>query len=598
MKIKNVDKRGALFDKVQVRTPNRSAFDLSFENKLSLNMGKLTPILCKEVLPGDKFTIDASAFVRLQPLVAPIMHKVDVYVHYFFVPNRLIWSNWEKFISPANGEEVMSAMDVYTPPVPPAVPNNMIGFSLDNIVSDGYFDRSNIFSPSSLADYLGVNAYFQRDGGHRDIPKIESFNAERAFISDLPFRAYHLICDEYFRNEALEEPVFTEEWKNTDGYTTNPTHGKLSNYSNLRNRSWAKDYFTSCLPSPQQGKSVILEGGDVNLSQDKFTLWTEQYTSAPTQVFVSKSPEGSLTSGETPVTKGYLNSDGTVGTYSDNNAQQFLIKRRNSDTGEMEDFVLPSTAISINALRRASKIQEFLELQGRAGSRYAESIRSHWGVTPSDARLQRPEYLGGGKQAVTISAVEQTTPTDNSPLGNYAGRGVSASSEFSCQYGEAEEHGFVIGIMSIMPTTAYQQGINKMFTRRDTLDYAFPLFANLGEQEVKVKEVWFDPSEAEDAEGGSNNDTFGYIPRYAEYKYNFDEVHGDFKTTLDYWHLGRIFTAEPRLNVSFVKCEPSYRVFAVETDKEGNEIDHFLTDIWFDFKIIRALPKFGTPQLS
>jgi hypothetical protein len=243
---------------------------------------------------------------------------------------------------------------------------------------------------------------------------------------------------------------------------------------------------------------------------------------------------------------------------------------------------LTAEAADINSLRRAFRLQEWLERNARGGTRYIESILAHFGVRSSDARLQRPEYLGGSKGKMVISEVLSTAET-TLPVGNMAGHGISVSGGNQFQY-NVEEHGWIIGLISVTPDTAYQQGLHRSLNKFDRLDYFWPTFANIGEQEVKAKELYGDA-----VNGG---DTFGYVPRYAEYKYLNSRVAGEMKTSLDYWHLGRIFAAEPNLNGDFIACEPSTRIFAVEDANVDNIYGHIFNNI----KAIRKMPKYGTPS--
>jgi len=231
-------------------------------------------------------------------------------------------------------------------------------------------------------------------------------------------------------------------------------------------------------------------------------------------------------------------------------------------------------------------LQEWLERNARGGTRYVESILSHFGVKSSDARLQRPEFIGSSKQNMIISEVLSTAENTeaNVPVGQMAGHGISVGGGNNFSY-RCEEHGIIIGIMSVRPKTAYQQGIHKSFLRLDHLDYAFPTFANIGEQEVLVREVYAaSPTPAE---------IFGYVPRYADYKFLNSRVAGEFKTTLAYWHLGRIFSGNPRLNEDFIKCDPSTRIFAV-TDPEE---DHIFAHVFNNVSVNRKLPRFGIPTI-
>jgi hypothetical protein len=244
--------------------------------------------------------------------------------------------------------------------------------------------------------------------------------------------------------------------------------------------------------------------------------------------------------------------------------------------------VQPTT---INELRRAFRLQEWLEKNARGGTRYIENILAHFGVKSSDSRLQRPEYITGVKSPVVVSEVLQTGQSDTTPQGNMAGHGISVTSGRTGSY-YCEEHGYIIGIMSVMPKTAYQQGIPKTFLKNDPLDYFWPSFAHIGEQEVQVQELY--------AYTSNKENTFGYVPRYAEYKYMPSRVAGDFRTTLDYWHLGRIFDSEPSLNQDFIECTPSAtsRIFAVEDPDAQKLYCHVLNKI----KAVRPMPKYGTPS--
>ena len=244
------------------------------------------------------------------------------------------------------------------------------------------------------------------------------------------------------------------------------------------------------------------------------------------------------------------------------------------------------TAATINELRRAFQLQKWLERNARSGSRYTEVLRAHFGVKSSDARLQRPEYLGGGRQKVSISEVLQTSETsENSPQGEMAGHGISIgnTNRFKAFF---EEHGYVMGIMSVLPRTAYQQGIPKHLQKFDRFDYYWREFAHIGEQEIKYSEIMVRNTSQ------GNNATFGYAPRYAEYKYIPSTVHGDMKDTLRAWHLGRYFETVPALNASFVKADPSTRIFNVQ----GN-YHHLWAHIYNNVKAIRPMPVFGEPGL-
>lgn len=503
------------FTTVQVRKPQSSTFDLSHDVKLSTKMGQLTPILVQECIPGDKFNISSESLIRFAPLVAPVMHNIQVYIHYFFVPNRLTWPNWENFITDNGG----------TPPAPPTIEvgiNEPIG---------------------SLADYLGIPTGI-------DIPAGE--------ISALPFAAYQKIYNEYYRDQNLIGPVLDEL---TDGATN---YGMEGDFLQLRKRAWQHDYFTSALPFAQKGEAVSLP----TFSFDDVPILRNQNNPNSADISLAAPVPGTIVGvPQQETTSTGINSGGFYANTSELNAN----------------------AATINDLRRAFRLQEWLEKMARGGSRYIEQTLMHFGVRSSDSRLNRPEYIGGNRQPVVISEVLQTSDSggQETPLASMGGHGLSASSGKNSSY-RCEEHGYIIGIMSIMPNTTYQQGLPRHFSRKSHLDYAWPTFAHIGEQEIKNKELYFSNDEA------YNEGTFGYIPRYSEYRYQPSRVAGEFKTTLNYWHLGRIFGNKPVLNSDFVECKPRTDIFAVQSEA-------FDQNIWCHIhnrvSANRRLPQYGTPTL-
>lgn len=462
-------------------------------------MGQLIPVTCIETLPGDKFQVSAEAMVRFAPLVAPMYHRCDLYIHYFFVPNRILWSNWEDFITN----------------VDPAPAHPTLNFTVGN---HGLGD---------LADYLGI-----------PIP----IGANDETVSALPFAAYQMIYNEFYRDQNLNNAV---DFNLVDG----SNDANMAVLSALRNRCWEHDYFTSALPFAQKGDAVDIPLGTVGDVEVKYNNASPTtLTGTPDDVFV----------------------DGEVSTDVPNNSLY---------AADIE--IEPTT---INDLRLAVRLQQWLEKLARGGSRYAEQIRAMWDVITSDSRLQRPEYITGLKTAVAISSVANTSDTTNAPQGNLAGEGFAVSSG-NAGYYKCEEHGHIIGIMSVMPKTAYQQGLWKSWLKNDFLDYAWPDFATIGEQEVLNKEVYA-------YQGAAGNNVFGYNPRYAEYKFQPNRVAGEFRTTLDFWHMGRKFAAPPALNAAFVTSDPTHRVFAVTDPTE----DKLWCMVYNQIKAVRKLPKFGNPS--
>ena len=514
-----------LFNVVKPNRPGRNPFDLSHERKMSLNMGDLVPILVQDVLPGDKFKVRTESMLRLAPMLAPIMHRVNVYIHYFFVPNRLVWSNWEDFIT--------GGVDGTEEPTYPKIEITS--------VNKGFYQKG------SLSDYLGIPV----NGGS------VTQNLE---ASMLPFRAYHSIYNEYYRDQNLTDPVAINLGSST--YT---------GMTALKKRAWEKDYFTSALPWTQRGGEVTVPiGGEVT--------YTPEYLST----------SNILNSDGSPPSSGNIAASG-VGSLIDSGTTNSRIENIDSSTV----YNVEDASLSINDLRESVALQRWLEANARGGARYIEQIFSHFGVISSDARLQRPEYLGGGKSPVVISEVlsqSETEDASGNPLGftgDMAGHGISVgnTNKFEKYF---EEHGYVMGIMSILPRTSYQQGLPRHFQKFDKLDYGWPEFANIGEQAILNGELYHDWSNTVDKDG-----TFGYQSRYAEYKYKESSVHGDFRDDLYHWHMGRIFDSAPALNTSFIESDPTHRIFTVETES----VHKIYAQIYNDVLAIRPLPKYGTPRL-
>lgn len=484
-----------IFNSIELKRPNRNVFDLSHDVKMSLDMGTLYPTMVMECIPGDKFNIGCESLLRFAPLVSPVMHRMNVFMHYFFVPNRLLWDGWEKWI--------------VSDPAAPAFPY------LENLEAVGL---------GGLLDYLGV-------------PKQAAGYMNR--ISALPLAAYQFIYNEYYRDQNLIPEV---NYKLQDGDNT----ANFLTLGPLRRRAWQHDYFTAALPFAQKGAAVDIPLGEVQLNGNTGGLTT--LTGTPYTALVD------VTDDINP----------------------------NVQPGHM--FVEPTT---INDLRRAFKLQEWLEKNARGGTRYTENILIHFAVKSPDARLQRPEYITGTKSPVVISEVLNTTgdtgAADPLPQGNMAGHGISVTSgKYGSYY--CQEHGYIMGIMSVLPLPAYQQGFPKHFLKyNDPFQYFWPSFAHIGEQEVLQQEIYADTS--------LPNSTFGYVPRYAEYKYMPSRVAGDFRTTLDFWHLGRIFETEPHLNQQFIECDPGKRIFAVESSE-----DSLYAHVLHKIKAIRPMPVFGTPS--
>lgn len=463
----------------------RYKHSLSNYRLLTCDMGELVPCGIQEVLPGDTFQQASSVLLRVSPLLAPVMHPVHVRLHHWYVPHRLGWEDWEDFIT--GGPDGNNAS------TPPTISMGGSGAAV-----------------GSLADYLGVPT---------GVPNLS--------VSALPFRAYSLIWNEWYRDQDLQTPLVVDESDGVDT-TTNTT---------LQNVAWEKDYFTSSRPWEQKGPAITLPLGStapvVGLPATSPTLSGQGASNAPIQY----NPAVGLT----------LSGASTTGAMTWGNT-----------TGLQTDLT-SATAATINDLREAFAMQRYEENRARYGSRYTEYL-AYLGVRSSDARLQRPEYLGGGKQTIQFSEVLQTGVTtsgdDSEGVGNLKGHGIGAmrSNRYRRFF---EEHGYVISLLSVKPKTMYAQGLPRHWSRMIKEDYWQQELQHIGQQEVLNKEVY--------AAHSSPNGTFGFQDRYDEYRRSESGVSGEFRSTLDYWHYARLFSSDPALNASFVKSVPTKRVNAVNS---------------------------------
>ena len=501
-----------LFNQIQLKKPKRNAFDLSHDVKLSLRQGDLVPVMCKEVVPTDKFRVSQESLLRFAPMIAPAMHRYDVTFHTWFVPNRILWPDWENFINAANGGAI------------PAFPTLQ--------VADANYTK--------LLDYFGIPSPDQGVGDEK--------------INALPLYAYLKIYNEFYRDQNMIADVWTPALNGDNAANS-------SIITQLRKRAWEHDYFTSALPDPQMGAAVDIPLGEVALNPD----WETEGSQPVFEGGAGTIPLGDVTqvaggalqiNAETPVA---YNPDGS----------------------------LQVEATSITDLRRAFKLQEWLELAMRSGRRYKEMIYAFFGIRSKDYRLDRPEYITGVKTPVVIGEVLNTTGTEERPQGDMAGHAVAVTGNNSGDY-FCEEHGFIITLMSVMPKTAYQNGIEKMWLKyNDPFEYFWTQFENIGEQSILNKEVFAFNS------GGAGEQTFAYIPRYSEYKFSNSRVAGDFRNTLSFWHSGRIFASLPALNNLFVEADPTNRIFAVQ---DGT--DELWCHVYNRVMAIRPMQKFGNPYFG
>jgi hypothetical protein len=462
----------------------RGKFDLSHYKLLSGNQGTLLPIGLTEVLPGDTVQHATSLLLRTQPLVTPVMHPVHVKVHHWFVPFRLLWDNWEDFITGGPNGNDASVFPTVT------VNNAAVG---------------------SLQDYLGIPTGV----------------AQNVSVSALPFRAYQLIFSEWYRDQDLvTEPLIST----ADGLDVTTENG-------LKYAAWEKDYFTTARPWAQKGTEISLPIGD-------------------TAPVVSDGTYVNITAGGNINAEMKIFDDGVsqskLGLNYDTSPSPGAVLWGNN-TG-LEANLAASTGATINDIRLAMALQRYQEARARFGSRYTEYLRS-LGVRSSDARLQRPEYLGGGKQTIQFSEVLQTAPdAGGGVVGSLKGHGIAAarSNRYRRYF---EEHGYIMSMLCVRPRTMYIEGLPRTWNRRVKEDFYQKELAHIGQQEIKNKEIYMRGIAADE-------DTFGFQDRYDEYRRMESSVHGEFRTTLNSWHMARDFASMPALNGSFVTSDPTNRIYA------------------------------------
>jgi len=514
----------------------RSSFAIETSHKTTFDAGYLVPVYVDEVLPGDTFNLKMTAFARLSTPLFPVMDNLHLDSFFFFVPNRLIWENWQKFM----GEQ------------------NNPGDSTDYLIPQSISPEGGYLT-NTLQDYMGL-------------PTVNQIGAAATIShSALHLRAYNLIWNQWFRDQNLQDSVPVPMDDGPDIY---------SDFTLLR-RGKRHDYFTSALPWPQKGDPVSIPlGTTAPVRSDGNVAWFHN------------------TGGYAGLVTNYdwghaIRPDGGTG-LADVSYLKFGTADGAADTGLVADLS-DATAATINALRESFQVQRLLERDARGGTRYTEIIRSHFGVISPDARLQRPEYLGGGSTPIIINPVAQTSGTGltggTSPLGNLAGVGTALASNHGFTQ-SFTEHGVIIGMVSIRADLNYQQGLRRMWNRKTRYDFYFPVFAHLGEQEVLNKEIY--------ATGTATDDqVFGYQERWAEYRYHPSQITGYFRstapTTLDAWHLAQKFNALPTLSDTFIEDRPPVdRVVAIGASANGKQ---FIFDSFFQIRTARPMPLYSVPGL-
>lgn len=542
---------------------SRSRFDRSSSYKTTFNVGQIIPFYVDEVLPGDTFSIDTSKVVRMQTLLTPVMDDIFLDTYYFFVPNRLTWSHWKQFM----GENTESA---WIPSVEYEIPQLTAPEGGWNI--------------GTIADYMGIPT-----------------GVSGLSVNALPFRAYALIMNEWFRDENLSDPLnipvtdATVQGVNTGTFVTDVAKGGLP-YTAAKYH----DYFTSALPAPQKGPDVMIPIAEA----------------ANAYVYPASSLNPDLTENFNPLQ--WVNSSGNILTKSDMNwsslgfhrdgnnnlTNNTRVRGTNDSLSSLNETpIIPgnliakfdgvSQAATINQLRLAFQIQKLYERDARGGTRYIEILKSHFGVTSPDARLQRPEYLGGNRIPININQVVQSSSTDASgtPQGNTAAYSLTSDnhSDFTKSF---VEHGFLIGVMVARYRHTYQQGLERFWSRKDRFDYYFPVFANIGEQAIKNKEIYAQGTEKDD-------EVFGYQEAWADYRYRPNRVTGEMRSaapqSLDVWHLGDDYESLPSLSDSWIREDSKTvnRVLAVS----DNVSAQLFCDIYVRNLCTRPMPLYSIPGL-
>ena len=583
-----------IFEQTIIPQVKFSNFNLSESQLLTCNFGQLIPCYIREVLPNDVFTLSVVADIQFAPMIAPMMQDVHASIHFFYFPDRIVWDDFEQFITGAEEGHVLAEDQI--PPQP--------GFTckeLDDIIDDTDTLQG------SILDYMGL-------------PSNLLTQSVDTVISDIPLRGYFKIWYDYYRDENLQYEKnnvdlfkFWRAWR----ATSDPLSGDLASdfdevfldvndESNLSPfyRAYRKDYFTGALPTPQKGEPVTLNLGTsapVTFAADNIVSLGDVDGNSPSVILhnrlgaftdnslLSARPDSGrnanmyFTDGEN-----HFDVDAFVGTlhnshYDPENNPVAYADLRNA------------SAITVEALREAFAVQEILESLSMRGSRYTEFLKGNFGVTPDDYKLQRPQFLGGIVTPVQVQQVLQNAGVDSDAgqLTAYAaGRAFAAAGDrvFRMRF---KEHGYIMAIMSVMPKAYYYQGIPRHFLRRDRFDYYLPQTAHLGEQAIENHELYFDPTNQE-----KNEAVFGYIPRWAEYKTSVNGIHGDFRGSLNYYHMARIFGETPTLSEEFIltrNVQP--RPFSIWQQQRPN-VNHLIwANLYFKVVASRPMPYHSIPKV-
>lgn len=560
--------RFAALPKAQIQ---RSVFNRSHDYKTTFDSGYLIPFYVDEVLPGDSFKLNCSVFCRLATPIVPFMDNLYLETFFFFVPNRLVWKHWENFMGQQDNP----------------------GDSTDYLIPQTVSGNAG-FSVGSVADYFGIPT-----------------GVKGLSVSSLPFRAYQLIYNEWFRDENLQERVGA--WAPAATHKDDPVgdwNDTNSTGLTLLRRNKYHDYFTSALPWPQKGDAVDVNfgvGGAISWATDTFNISASRVNNQRVKATVANPKNlafvrpNAVLQQEASINRFNVSLPSAGSDLSLTGFGEVSIEA--SSVGSSVPSVNPPSldlpylqfigqkgaGLTINDLRQAFQVQKLLERDARGGTRYTEILRSHFGVVSPDARLQRPEYLGGSSTRILMNSVAQTAATnDVTPQANLSAFGLFGDSfhGFSKSF---VEHGYIIGLVNVRADLSYQQGVNRMWSRKSRLDFYFPVLAHLGEQAILNKEIYAQGTAADDQ-------VFGYQERFAEYRYSPSVITGKMRSTdpqtLDIWHLAQKFDSLPTLSSQFIQDNPPVsRVVAVQSEPQ------FILDAWFDLKCIRPMPVYSVPGL-